>query len=184
MFLRSIQILILASLVNGKSGLPRPQLLSRNSTSSVELSASSDPKCFTWTFAPLLKQCQCNPELEWFLEEERRYDFLELVGAATPYVYKRPRGPGNQLGRCFVSITADDPHATDQFTFGDVARFTNAVLLHCVDENYRFGRGGITNMTDAREEWGGFKLRVDAFNPYPTTVIEGNATEPDVYQDV
>lgn len=142
----------------------------------IHLSTPPSPDCFTLTLAPPLKQNQCNDELEWFLEEERKYDVLDLVGANAPYTYSRPRTSEDHNGPCFVTIVADDLFDTDQFTFEDLAKFTVRILAACKDGRLRAGRGGILEMTDDKEDWGGFSLRVDARNPFPEKLLPGNET--------
>lgn len=137
---------------------------------SPHLSALPTPECFTVTLAPPLKPSQCNAELEYFLEEQRRYDYLDFVGAKAPYIYTRPR---TNSGPCFVTVVANDLFVTDAFTYGDLARFTKEILEKCRDGRVLKGKGGVLRMTDARSEWGGFSLRVDAWNPYPGREVEG-----------
>lgn len=139
------------------------------------LSALPTPECFTLTLAPPLKQNQCNAELEWFLEEQRRYDYLEFVGASAPYTYTRPRtAQEEKTGRCYVSVVANDLFVTDAFTYGDLARFAAQILEKCRDGRMLAGKGGMLKMTDAKGDWGGFWLRVDARNPYLGRVVAGN----------
>ena len=142
----------------------------------IHLSNPPSPDCFTLTLAPPLRQDQCNDELEWFLEEERKYDVLDLVGANAPYTYTRPRTSEDRSGPCFVTIVAEDLFDTDQFTFEDLAKFTAKILATCKDGRYRAGRGGILEMTDDQGDWGGFFLRVDAKNPFPRKLVAGNET--------
>jgi len=123
-----------------------------------------------------LKQNQCNDELEWFLEEQRKYDYLEFVGAKAPYIYTRPRTAQEQSGPCFVTVLADDLFVTDEFTYGDLARFTREILEKCKNGRMLAGKGGMLKMTDANDDWGGFYLRVDAWNPYPGRSIAGSGT--------
>lgn len=151
--------------------------LLRNQSS--HLSGLPPPECFTFTLAPRLKQHQCNAELEWFLEESRKYDVLDLVGANAPYTYTRSGKPSGlrKSDSCFVTITADDLFVTDQFTYGDLARFTTAILDRCRDGRVMAGKGGMLKMTDGRDVWGGFYLRADAWNPYPWR-LGGNHTAP------
>lgn len=139
------------------------------------LSAPPTPECFSVTLAPRLKQNQCNAELEWFLEEQRRYDYLEFVGASAPYTYTRSRtAQEDQSGACFVTVVATDLFVTDEFTYGDLARFTREILDKCRDGRVLAGKGGMLKMTDANDEWGGFWLRVDAWNPYLGREVAGN----------
>ena len=144
----------------------------------IHLSDPPSPECFTFTLAPPLKQNQCNDELEWFLEEERKYDYLDLVGANAPYTYTRPRTSEDESGPCFITIVADDLFDIDQFTFGDLAKFTTAILDKCTDGKFMASRGGVIEMTDDQEDWGGFSLRVDAKNPYPERPLGGNVSVP------
>jgi len=163
--------LCLSSPLQSASQSPSP---SRNH--STRLSALPTPECFTFTLAPPLKQNQCNDELEWFLEEQRKYDYLEFVGAKAPYIYTRPRTAQEQSGPCFVTVLADDLFVTDEFTYGDLARFTREILEKCKNGRMLAGKGGMLKMTDANDDWGGFYLRVDAWNPYPGRSIAGSGT--------
>ncbi|KAL9598041.1 MAG: hypothetical protein Q9219_004735 [cf. Caloplaca sp. 3 TL-2023] len=132
----------------------------------AKLSTTPAPECFKLSLAPPLKQNQCNDELEWFLEESRKYDVLDLVGANTPYTFTQS-GRAQERGKCYVTITSDDLFVTDQYTYGDLARFTQKILESCRDGRLMSGKGGTVKMTDGRDIWGGFYLRVDAWNPYP-----------------
>lgn len=145
--------------------LSATQLLRQAQNHSLQLSETPAPECFTLTFAPPLKQDQCNDELEWFLDEERKYEELNFVGADTPYTYTRPRAAGDDHGPCYITVDARDLFVTDEFTFEDLAKFTSEVLESCKDGRVRAGRGGRVMMTDARREWAGFFLRVDAWDP-------------------
>ena len=147
----------------------------------ANLSIIPTPECFKYSLAPTLKQDQCNDEIEWFLEESRKYDVLELVGANAPYVFTRS-GRFHERDKCFVSITSDDLFVTDQFTYGDLSKFTLAILDKCRDGLVMSSKGGQVKMTDGRDVWGGFYLRVDAWNPYPSrsgrerAIQAGNST--------
>lgn len=142
----------------------------------IHLPTPPTPECFILTVAPPLEPGQCDTELRWFLEDERRHKYLDLVGANAPYTYTRPRIAEDTHGRCFVSIIANDLFVTDRFTFEEIACFTQKILTKCRDGRVRAGRGGVVLMTTDQEDWGGFKLRVDAWNPFPRRSIEVNTT--------
>lgn len=125
----------------------------------TQLSEPARPTCFIFRFAPVLRAQQCNAQLEWFLDEVRKYDLLDFSGREMPRAFSRA------THNCFVTITAEDPTDADSFTYGDLARFTSTILDQCRGGRFISGRGGEMEMTDASGSWGGFVLRVDAFSP-------------------
>lgn len=65
---------------------------------------------------------------------------------------------------------------TDRFTYGDLARFTVWILRTCTDGALMSGKGGRVEMVDRAGGWGGFWLRVDGWNPYPSNMARNNGS--------
>ena len=158
-------LLFIASFALSSPVQPATQDLSISPSLPTKLTSIPTPECFTFSFAPPLKQHQCNDEIEWFLAESRKYDVLDLVGANAPYTFTQS-GRAQERDKCYVTITASDLFVVDQYTYGDLARFTSRILDKCRDGRMMSGKGGMVKMTDGRDIWGGFYLRVDAWNPY------------------
>ena len=88
-----------------------------------------------------------------------------------PYTFTRFHKKEGSDAACYVTIYTDDLFVTDSFTYGDLA---TAILDQCRDGKMLADIGGMLKMTDGRDDWGGFYLRIDAWDPSIARSPRGN----------